>query len=116
RSTVPRKILDELLAPHRLRAVDGPRGTLLIVRASRRSERAASTPTPKPKPALSEQIVVTPSRFDILADATEHGQFLSRDEVRSLPHPANDLYRAIAHVPGITSNDITARPNIRGGA
>ena len=102
RSTEPRKILDELLAPHRLRAVAGPRDTLVIVRVQERAPR---------KPVMLSEIVVTPSHFQVLAGT----QFLGRDEVRSLPHAADDLYRALARLPGTTSDDITARPNLRGG-
>ena len=32
-STAPRKILDEVLEPHKLRAVSGPKDTWLVVRA-----------------------------------------------------------------------------------
>lgn len=108
RASQPRQILDELLEPHALRAVEGPRGALLIVRS--KETRRAKMPV-----ALAE-IVVTPSRFEILKSEPDGRQFLSREEVRSVPHPGDDLYRAIAHVPGTTSNDLTARPNIRGGA
>ena len=110
RAKEPRQILDELLAPHDLRAVTGPRDTLLIVRAEGKQEEKVAMPV-----TLAE-IVVTPSRFEILAQEPESRQFMSRDEVRRVPHLADDLYRAIARIPGTTSSDVTARPNIRGGA
>ena len=37
KSAVPRKILDEVLEPHGLRAAAGPKGTWLVVRARRTS-------------------------------------------------------------------------------
>jgi hypothetical protein len=41
RATEPRKILDEILAPHNLRAVPGPQDTLLIVRDEAEEKKAA---------------------------------------------------------------------------
>jgi len=112
RATEPRAILDELLREHRLVATRGPRGTLLIVRMKEEApDRKASMPMPK---TLAE-IVVTPSRFELLGSGTEARQFLSREEVRSVPHISDDFYRAIQRIPGAASDDISARFNIRGG-
>jgi hypothetical protein len=111
RASDARKVLDELLAPHSLRATAGPRGTLLIVRVEERN----AAPAPQMPIALAE-IIVTPSQFEILSQEPERRQFMSRDEVRRVPHLADDLFRAIARVPGTTSSDVTARPNIRGGS
>ena len=114
----PRQILDELLREHPLRVADGPRGTLLIVRDERpRSQTTA--PAAKPSvpqmPVTLEEIVVTPGRYTILREEAESRQFLSREEVRRVPHLSDDLYRAIAWVPGTTSADVSARFNLRGG-
>ncbi|HEV7921448.1 MAG TPA: TonB-dependent receptor [Thermoanaerobaculia bacterium] len=119
RATQPRKILDQLLREHALRATDGPRGTLLIVRdeRSRRGKPAverAAVPPPR-MPVTLEEIVVTPSRFTILGQEPESRQFLSREEVRRVPHLSDDLYRAIGRIPGTTSADVSARFNLRGG-
>jgi outer membrane cobalamin receptor len=113
RSTEPRAILDELLREHRLMATRGPRGTLLIVRMKEEApaQKAAAPMMPK---TLAE-IVVTPSRFELLGSGTEARQFLSRDEVRTTPHISDDFYRAIRRIPGAASDDISARFNIRGG-
>jgi len=118
RATEPRKILDELLREHALRASNGPRGTLLIVRdeSSRREKPAERTATPLPSmPVALEEIVVTPSRFTILRQEPESRQFLSREEVRRVPHLSDDLYRAIGRIPGTTGADVSARFNLRGG-
>jgi hypothetical protein len=114
RATVPRKILDELLRDHALRASDGPRGSLLIVR-DERPRRESSSQAPPPMPVTLEEIVVTPSRFTILRQEAESRQFLSREEVRRVPHLSDDLYRAIGRIPGTTSADVSARFNLRGG-
>lgn len=112
RATAPRRILDELLREHRLHATDGPRGTLLIVR----DEVAKKASPPPQMPVTLAEIIVTPSRFEILGAQPEQRQFLGRDEVRALPHLSDDLYRAIGYIPGMATNDESARVNIRGGA
>ncbi len=116
RATLPRKILDELLREHALRADDGPRGSLLIVRDERPRRESVSQPAPPQQmPVTLEEIVVTPSRFTILREEAESRQFLSREEVRRVPHLSDDLYRAIGRIPGTTSADVSARFNLRGG-
>ena len=115
-----RQILDELLREHGLRAADGPRATLLIVRDERSRQRsdvqAAEAPAPAAQmPVALAEIVVTPSRFTILREEAESRQFLSREEVRRVPHLSDDLYRAIGRIPGTTSADVSARFNLRGG-
>lgn len=120
RAAQPRKILDALLREHALRARDGPRGTLLIVREERPRREStvpeANAPSPPPAmPVTLEKIVVTPSRFTILGEEAESRQFLSREEVRRVPHLSDDLYRAIGRIPGTTSADVSARFNLRGG-
>lgn len=119
RAAQPRKILDELLREHALRAEDGPRGSLVVVRDKVRDERpsrqSASQPALPQMPVTLEEIVVTPSRFTILREEAESRQFLSREEVRRVPHLSDDLYRAIGRIPGTTSADVSARFNLRGG-
>jgi hypothetical protein len=113
RATQPRKILDELLHEHSLRATKGPRGSLLIVRDER--PRASAAVPPPEMPIALEEIVVTPSRFTILREEPESRQFLDREDVRRVPHLSDDLYRAIGRIPGTTSADVSARFNLRGG-
>jgi len=112
RAIEPRRILDELLREHRLHAIDGPRGSLLIVR----DEVPRETQKKIVMPVALAEIVVTPSRFEILSAQPEQRQFLGRDEVRAIPHLSDDVFRAIARIPGLTSRDESARVNIRGGA
>jgi len=44
KATVPRRILDEVLEPHGLRATSGPKGTWLVVRARRKTSGAPPSP------------------------------------------------------------------------
>lgn len=117
RAAEPRRILDELLREHRLRATDGPQGTIVIVRvgASAPGRPAAGAAAATEMPVAIGEITVTPSRFTIYAAQPERRQFLSREEVRSIPHFSDDLYRALARVPGTAGQDVSARFNIRGG-
>ena len=117
RATAPRKVLDEILREHALRVQEGPRDTLLIVKAPARI--AAPPPPPDVPPIMPvtlAEIVVTPSRFTILGDTPGARQFLDRDEVRRVPHLADDVYRAIARIPGTAGQDVSARFHLRGGA
>lgn len=115
RATEPRRVLDELLREHALTARRGPRGTLLIVRA-KAAAPATREQTPRSEmPVTLAEIVVTPSSYEILGSEPEQRQFLSREEVRRVPHISDDFYRAIRRIPGAASDDITARFNIRGG-
>ena len=116
RATEPRHILDELLREQHLRATDGPHGSILIVRDRDRSAARTTAVDPRTSmPVAIDQITVTPSRFTIYASQPERRQFLSREEVRSVPHFSDDLYRAIARIPGTAGQDVSARFNIRGG-
>ena len=115
RSTNPRRVLDELLHEHRLTTSPGPRGTLLIVRVKEEPQPRTEPAPPPQMPVTLAEIVVTPSRFELLGDAPEQRQFMSREEVRRVPHISDDFYRAIRRIPGAASDDLTARFNIRGG-
>ena len=115
RAMAPRAVLDELLAQQHLRAVAGPRGTLIVEKAAAPPPlRPQSSATPPPK--LVENIVVTPSRFDVMGSDPARRELFDRDEVQRLPHLGDDLYRAIGRLPGTTSADATARFHIRGGS
>ena len=117
RATEPRRILDELLREHALCTSKGPRNSIVIIRcpAIRQPGATAQPRTTAPPQPLLAQITVTPSQFTLLAETPESRTFLDRDEVRRLPHFADDLYRAINRVPGTAANDVSASFNLRGG-
>ncbi|MPZ18863.1 MAG: hypothetical protein GEV06_13250 [Luteitalea sp.] len=56
RATSPRKILDEILRPHGLRAKDGPRGTVFVVPAPKRRP-ARAPPVPKSHGSLRGRVL-----------------------------------------------------------
>lgn len=66
--------------------------------------------------ALSlNEIVVTPGSFDLMREEPVAQQALSREDIQSIPHFGEDIYRAIKRLPGIASNDYSARFTVRGG-
>jgi outer membrane receptor protein involved in Fe transport len=68
-----------------------------------------------PVSVFLNEVIVTPSHFRLLDQQPESRQFLSRDEVRQMPHAADDLYRAVKRLPGSAGGDFTAKINVRGG-
>lgn len=68
-----------------------------------------------PASVFLSEVVVTPSHFRLLDERPESGQFLDREEVRQMPHAADDLYRAVKRLPGAVGGDFTAKINVRGG-
>ncbi|HEY4643019.1 MAG TPA: TonB-dependent receptor [Thermoanaerobaculia bacterium] len=115
KSSEPRLMLDELLREHHLHATKGPRGSIVILRDAEKAAPRVAKSKPAEMPVTLESIVVTPSRFTIFTSEPEGHQFLSRDEVRTVPHLGDDVYRAFDRLPGITGLDLSARFNIRGG-
>jgi len=62
-----------------------------------------------------EEIVVTPGRFSVLKHDPTVPQTLSRDEIEEMPHLGEDIYRAVARLPGVSGNDFSSRFSVRGG-
>src|SRR3954467_6030071 len=102
KSSEPRLMLDELLREHHLHATKGPRGSIVIVRDAEKAAPRVAKSKPAEMPVTLESIVVTPSRFTIFTSEPERHEFLSRDEVRTVPHLGDDVYRAFDRLPGIT--------------
>ena len=62
-----------------------------------------------------QEMVVTPGRFSVLKVDPALPQTLSREEVRTMPQITEDIYRAVTRLPGVSTNDFTAKFTIRGG-
>ena len=65
-------------------------------------------------PIELEEIIVTPSKFTV-QDGTDASLSLSKDAIDLFPLIDNDVFRAAHIFPGVTSNDFSARFNLRGG-
>ena len=61
------------------------------------------------------EIIVTPGHFTIMQNEPAVRQALSREEIQSIPHFGEDIYRAVQRLPGIAGNDFTAKFTVRGG-
>jgi hypothetical protein len=110
----PRQMLDQVLAPHELRAAEGPDGVLVVVPAPRRAAPATSPPAEGALPVVREEIEVRADQ-PALGDAggRADGQ-LDDDELAGLPHGRGDALRAFTLLPGVSGNDVTSRPTVRG--
>lgn len=115
----PRQILQELLAPHGLTAQIGPNGIVVVVPRTTPPEppgESAAGDVPRElMPTFHEEIVVTPSRISLLHEEPLALLGLSREEILTLPHLGDDLFRTLTLLPGVAGNDVTAQFHVRGG-
>jgi hypothetical protein len=61
------------------------------------------------------EVVVTPGHFGIAYESGTAPQALSREQIETLPQFAEDIYRTVNRLPGMASNEMSAKFNIRGG-
>jgi hypothetical protein len=108
-------LLEEILAPWQLRAVQAANGDWLIVAAPpppvishAQSEAESAQETPL------ETVDVTASRYALAAPGAS-ALFLDRRGVEQMPHLADDAVRMLKVLPGVTGGDFSAALNIRGG-
>ena len=60
------------------------------------------------------EVVVTPSRFGVADVATTAAAGLTAAELEVLPQVGDDLFRSIARLPGLATDDVSARFWVRG--
>jgi outer membrane receptor protein involved in Fe transport len=63
-----------------------------------------------------DEFIVTASRYDVSSRVQPSATYFSRDEIESLGTLGDDTVRVAQHLPGVTSNEFSARPYVRGGA
>ncbi len=61
-----------------------------------------------------QRVVVTPSRFGLDQERGAVAATLTETELQALPQLGEDIYRAIARMPGLVADDYTARFWVRG--
>jgi outer membrane receptor protein involved in Fe transport len=123
-SADPLGILREVLKPWGLAVVPGPQRAWLVVRDSPAAPATppASSPFPsadtraeEPQPPPLETIVVSASYYALGREPSASTSFLSHAQLESLPTIGEDAVRATHALPGVASNGVTARMNVRGG-
>ena len=67
------------------------------------------------KPIELSAMTVTPSRFAIMGQESHARQALTEEEIQTISHLGEDIYRAVARLPGISSSDFSAKFTVRGG-
>ena len=121
-SADPVEALRGALAVYELGLEAGRNGGWLVVKSPRPTALAVppepepeATPA-KPEPELLEEIVIVASRHSMYDQSVIADHFLTGEEIRRLPHIADDAVRALHRLPGVAATDFSGPFNLRGGA
>ncbi|MFZ2508168.1 MAG: TonB-dependent receptor plug domain-containing protein [Steroidobacteraceae bacterium] len=70
---------------------------------------------PPESPVRLALVIVTASRHSLYDAGNQGEHFLSGDDIRRMPHMADDASRAFQRLPGVAASDYQAPFNLRGG-
>jgi hypothetical protein len=121
-STEPLQALDAVLAHYQLRLLAEEGGRWLIVEnpvaqsAPVRTSQEPAVAKVAPKLLTIDEITIVANRHSLYDRGNAADQYLTADEIRSMPHLADDAFRALHYLPGAAANDFQAPFNLRGGA
>lgn len=68
-----------------------------------------------PRTLLLPTITVSPGTFAIMETGTAASQSLTREDIQTVSQFGEDVYRTVTRIPGVTSDDYSARFSVRGG-
>lgn len=67
-------------------------------------------------PIPLSEIVIAPGSFGVLdATPTAAGVTISRDDIEAIPQFGDDAFRTLKRMPGVSTDDVSTRLNVRGG-
>ena len=118
-ATDDRAILQEILEPYALEAVDGPNGSLLLVR-KQAAEPQSSAGAARASPAAAaapklEEVIVSASQYQFMREPAVSLVSLTAADLQLLPDIGDDPLRAVARLPGAASTEFSAKAYVRGG-
>jgi len=116
----PEASLRRAVEPFGLTITVGPAGSLLITedataRQTRSDAKQAASSTAAPTIEPLPEIIVTSSLYSIRYQHAESYSFLDRDQSTRMPNPGDEAVRAIARLPGASSDGVSTRHHVRGG-
>ncbi len=119
----PLTALREVLAAYSLKLKEDRENRWLIVRGEPDSRMATELPGDteqdiEPQPVTLpplEEVKIVASRHSLFNGRGSGEQFLTGDEIRRMPHIADDAFRAFHRLPGVAANDFSAPLHLRGG-
>ncbi len=124
-ATQPQSILDEILRPFGLMAAPAPNGAWVIVRTPDNAPPAtASLAEPDlsdepieitPNQPRIEEIVVAASRYALSREAVASNSSLEQNDIEFAPVLGEDAIRVANRLPGMATNGVSSRSNVRGG-
>jgi outer membrane cobalamin receptor len=109
----PLEVVARLLEPLHLRLQPVDAHTFAIVRAGEEASTAAKPATSAAEPIT--EVVVTASRYSLVADVPDIHTFLNQGDIEALPRLAEDPLKAVHRLPGAASNGLSGLAHMRGG-
>lgn len=108
-----RSVLPDILRPFGLTVIDGPAGSLLIVRGP--APAVAAVPAKPDLDTPLPEIVVTSSLHRVRYAESGTHTYLERELATRIPAAAEEAVRLTNRLPGTASGGISSRNHVRGG-
>ncbi|HEX7941693.1 MAG TPA: carboxypeptidase regulatory-like domain-containing protein, partial [Gemmatimonadaceae bacterium] len=70
----------------------------------------------RPRTVALSEMVITPGEFGLLQRSLSETQSMPREALQSVPQLGEDIYRAVSRLPGVTTDDFSAKFGVRGAS